>query len=103
MAKIVITTSDGEEYPCRVTMGALLRYKRETGKDVSELDGNLTDMLTLLWCCTASACKAEGKHFDYDLLTFSDKLNPDALNKFTDALNADGPADGAKKKTVTVK
>ena len=29
--KIII---GGKEYPCRVTMGALLRFKRETGHDV---------------------------------------------------------------------
>lgn len=99
MAKITIKTSDGREYPCRVTMGALLRYKRETGKDVSELDGDAADMLTLLWCCTASACNADGVEFGVDLETFADKLEPDALQKFTEAING-GAADGAKKKTA---
>lgn len=24
----------GQEYPCRVTMGAMVRFKRESGKDI---------------------------------------------------------------------
>jgi hypothetical protein len=98
MAKITIRTSDGKEYPCRVTMGALLRFKHVTGKDVSELDGDTSDMIALLWCCTASACNADKMEFGYDLTSFADMLEPDALNKFTEALNAS--SDGTKKKTA---
>lgn len=28
---------NGKAYPCRQTMGALLRFKRETGKEVTEV------------------------------------------------------------------
>ena len=28
----------GVEYPCRVTMGAMVRFKRESGKDIREVD-----------------------------------------------------------------
>lgn len=27
-----------KEYPCRVTMGAMVRFKNETGKDMSRLE-----------------------------------------------------------------
>ena len=35
MAKIEVTIN-GAKYPCRPTMGAMLRFKKETGKTVSE-------------------------------------------------------------------
>ena len=48
----------GKEYPCQMTMGALLRFKKETGREVTEVKGDsISDMITLLWCCVASVCK----------------------------------------------
>ena len=35
MAKIEVTIN-GAKYPCRPTMGAMLRFKKETGKMPSE-------------------------------------------------------------------
>ena len=35
MAKIEVTIN-GTAYPCRPTMGAMLRFKKETGKEVTE-------------------------------------------------------------------
>ena len=32
---------NGKSYPCRPTMGAMLRFKKETGKEVTEIsNGN---------------------------------------------------------------
>ena len=71
---------NGKEYPCRVTMGAMLRFKRETGKDVSQIGkGNVADLVTFLWCCTASASKADGVEFGMGLVDFADLLEPDTL------------------------
>ena len=48
---------NGRVYPCRMTMGAMLRYRRLTGKEVSEMEGgSVSELATLLYCCTASAC-----------------------------------------------
>ena len=42
MKKATITISiDGKEYPCRPTMGAMLRFKEQTGKDISEISGGV--------------------------------------------------------------
>ena len=44
MAKIEVTIN-GTAYPCRPTMGAMLRFKKETGKEVTEITSNsLTDL-----------------------------------------------------------
>lgn len=38
----------GKEYPCRVTMGAMLRFKRESGKDIREIDQSDIGVMLLL-------------------------------------------------------
>ncbi len=51
----------GRELPCRVTMGAMLRFKRETGRDVSGMSSDdVSDLVTFMWCCVVSACRADG-------------------------------------------
>lgn len=96
MKKIVITTSDGKEYPARMTMGAMLLFKRETGKEVTE-SSSVSDMVTLIWSCCKSACNADGVEFNFDCQSFADRLNPDAVNTFTEAINSNTEPDGKKK------
>ena len=89
---------NGKEYPARVTMGALLRFKRETGKDVSEVkSSDVADAVILLWCSVVSACKADGVTFDLSLDEFADALDPDTLQILNDEMEG-GTAD--QKKTA---
>ena len=89
---------NGKDYPCRVTMGAMLRFKSETGRDVSRMDsGDAADLTTFLWCCIVSACKADGVQFDMALMDFADGLAPGALSGFYGAMEEE--AAGAEKKT----
>lgn len=82
---------NGKEYPVRMTMGALLRFKRETGKDVSEVKStDVADMVILMWCCVASACKADGVDFSLSLDEFADSLDPASL-KLLEEESQDGP------------
>jgi hypothetical protein len=54
-----------KEYPIRPTMWALLQFKREKGKNVSELnDTDLEDLLYWTWLCVTSSCKQDGIAFD---------------------------------------
>lgn len=90
-------TIKGVRYPVRMTMGAILRFKRETGRDVSEIKNtDVADQIILLWCIVASACAADNVPFNLSLEEFADALAPDALG-----LLEDGPddEDGTKKKT----
>jgi hypothetical protein len=65
----------GKEYPLRMTMGALIGYKQETGREVSELsDGGLEDVLTFLWCCVRSACRADGVDFELSREEMADRM-----------------------------
>lgn len=92
MAKIEVTIN-GKAYPCRQTMGAMLRFKQETGKEVTEIDGGLSDMCTFLWCCIASACKADGVDFDMSLMEFADSLTPEQMEAWTDVVSEKAESD----------
>lgn len=88
----------GVEYPCRVTMGAMLRYKRESGEDISKLkDDNMEGLVLFLWCCIKSACNADGVDFPYSIDGFADSLSPQELNQFCAGIN------DVEKKTAPMK
>lgn len=99
MAKVEVTIN-GKAYPCRPTMGAMLRFKKETGKEVTEItNSGLADLCTYLYCCVASASTADGVDFKMSLLEFADALDPEDMaawanqmqqNNGTNGENADG-------------
>lgn len=73
-------TINGKEYPCRPTMGAMLRFKKETGKEVTELQGgSFSDLCAYLYCCVASASAAAKIPFKMSLMDFADALSPDDM------------------------
>lgn len=96
MSKTITITINNKEYPCRQTLGAMLRFKRETGKEVTEMDaGSITDTLTFLYCCIKSECKNENIEFNMSLDDFADALSPDDLEEWNKANKEDDAADGA--------
>lgn len=94
MNKIEIS---GKQYPCRITMGALRRYKQIEGEDISQMGNDTTKVGTLLFCAVQSACKADGVPFDYDIDTFADTVD---LTKIAEFANLITDGDGSKKKTA---
>lgn len=100
MAKIEVTIN-GVKYPCRPTMGAMLRFKKETGREITDIDAkSFTDLCTYLYCCVASASAADKVNFSMSLLEFADALNPDDMNEWTAQLQQnsnDNAAEGEKK------
>lgn len=88
---------NGNQYPCRVTMGAMLRFKRETGKDVTQMNtSDVAELVTLLWCCIVSASKADGVEFGMELLDFADRIDQDTTTSFYASMEKE-PADTEKK------
>ena len=85
--KIEITIG-GKRYPCRQTMGAMLRFKRETGKEVTEIGQSVSDLCAFLWCCTASACNADGIGFGYTLDDFADLVTAEQMASWNEAVSA---------------
>lgn len=82
MKKTKIKVGD-KDFPCRVTMGAMVRFKNESGKDVSKLEKtNISELVLFVYCCVKSACNADKVEFDYDFQSFADLMEPDAANSF---------------------
>lgn len=100
MKRIEITIN-GTAYPCSPSMGAMLRFKQETGREITQIDPtSFTDLCTYLWCCVASGAKREGKTFDMSLMDFADSLTPDDMKEWNEAVTADVMSgdDGEKKR-----
>ena len=82
-----------EILPCRVTLGALLHFKEDTGKDISEIaKEDVLNLLKFVWYCVASACNADGISFDISFDRFADCLSPEGLAEFYGGI-------GTEKKT----
>lgn len=79
----------GRQLPFRVTMGAMLRFKQQTGHDVRELRGeDISDAVTFLWCCVVSASKADGISDIPSLEEFADLLEPSDMEAFYGTMSA---------------
>lgn len=93
MAKIEVTIN-GKAYPCRPTMGAMLRFKKETGKEVTELqNGSFSDLCAYLYCCVASACAADKVPFKMSLMDFADALSPEDMTLWAEQVQAQTTGD----------
>lgn len=88
---------DNKTYPCRLTMGAYLRYKRETGKDFMEEKVDNVTVCTLMWCAAVSSAKHDlGKDFPLALEDFADAIDPVVAGVwFTNAM--EGATEETKK------
>lgn len=97
MSKITVTIN-GEAYPCRPTMGAMLRFKRETGREVTDIQATaLSDLCTYLWCCVVSACKHDGVAFDMSLMDFADSISQEEMVEWANTVTAPSEDGGEKK------
>jgi hypothetical protein len=97
MAKIEVNIN-GKAYPCRPTMGAMLRFKNETGREVTDIDGGFSDLCTYLWCCVASACKKDGVEFNLSLMDFADSIDPEDMAAWSKAMQPEESESGKKTK-----
>lgn len=89
-------TLKGVEYPCYFVMGAFLLFKRETGKDVSQMkQDDLEELLMLMWCCLKCSCQSEHIEFPYDFESFCNSITPSALNGWNEKVS-----EAAQKKTA---
>lgn len=86
-------------------MGAMLRFKKETGKEITEITNTgFSDLCTYLYCCIASACAADKVPFDMSLMEFADGLNPDDMTAWAAQMQAEagvaaGGDEGEEKKS----
>lgn len=93
MNKVIICA---KEYPSRVTMGAMIDFKRETGRDVNEIGADVEQLTMFMYCCVRSACRADKIDFALTFEQFADGIN---LEDFTTFQNGMTPEeDGLKKR-----
>lgn len=65
--KVKKITIKGTAYPFRITIGAMIQYKRMTGEDFSSFDGREAEkMCIIIFCGLRSECAAEGKEFPFE-------------------------------------
>lgn len=81
--KKAINIQVGERtYPFRMTLGAMLRFKRVTGKDLAKEaldDGDIEEVAALLYACVASASVADKVPFDMSFEEFCDNLSAEDM------------------------
>jgi len=78
-----------ESFPFRMTMGALVRFKRLTGKEISELnDGDIEDICALVYCCIQSSCAADKIPFEKTFLDFCDGISDKEAGTFAESIRA---------------
>lgn len=97
--KTVKITIEGKEYPMRATMGAMDIFKKETGKDPSEMQQDSpVDISVFIYGCVKSACRKDKVDFPYSLEEFEDSVDIDTILGWSDELSRQTPREDSKKK-----
>ncbi len=92
---------EGKEYPMRATMGAMDIFKKETGKDPSEMNQESpVEVTVFIYGCVKSACRKDKVDFPYTLEEFMDSVDVDTILSWADELSAltDSGNEESKKK-----
>lgn len=94
-AQIVINLN-GEKYPYRETMGAMLAFKEETGHDAPV---DTADSVRYMYHVVKSNCRREGREFKLSFQDFADALDGDEFIRITAVLaaRAEAGGDGTEK------
>lgn len=92
---------NGRELPAYETLGAAVRFKDETGRDLSKIDiTSISDIAVLIWARVAGACSRERIEFDMTFREFADAVDMTSLSEWTQAIQQEvaGETEPAKKK-----
>lgn len=104
MKKHFITLTTGESFPVEISLGAMLIYKEETGREATEADmGSLSDLIKLLWAGAAAASEPAGIAMNYTPQQFANRLTPEELKKWKETYvesqrNEENPEKGEEVK-----
>lgn len=89
----------------RGSLGAMRMFKRETGREISEVkEHEISELAVFLWCCVAAECRRCRIDFTVSLDDFCDALDPDALALLSEEAKEEATAkpeaeESGKKKT----
>lgn len=104
MKKHFITLTTGESFPVEISLGAMLIFKEETGREATEADmGSLSDLIKLLWAGAAAASETAGIAMNYTPQHFANRLTPEELKKWKETYvesqrNEENPEKGEEVK-----
>lgn len=79
-------------------MGAMKEFKKLTGRDPKDMEGDsAVDMSTFIYCCVKSACRKDKVQMDMSLDDFLDSVDIDTINEWSASLSsAQTDTDGSK-------
>lgn len=95
-ANILTVEIDGVEYPAHPSLGAMLLFKKETGREVNQISG-ISDSIVWLWCCVKSASSKSDKPMTLSCQEFADSCTMEQLTAWNEMQQ--GNAEESKKKT----
>ena len=73
----------GSQYPVAPTMGAMLEFRQITGKEVSDMSGDMDMIMTYLFCLVKSACRREKVEFPHEtVMDFADNIDMEDFVKW---------------------
>lgn len=92
---------NGTNYPCRVTIGTLKRFRDSTGKELSDV-GDIFALVTLLHMALTESCRKAGIELPYttadELMDDIDLTEIDTVTSGLFGSSAPMVEDGKKKK-----
>lgn len=92
---------DGKLYPCYMTIGAMMAFKKITGREVDDMAGSgIEGVATLFFCCVRGACRREKIEFPFkDPEEMADFIRPEDLSTWEKSIaGEDSPVNSDKKK-----
>lgn len=96
-------TINGNEYPCYQTMGAMRRFRRLTGREITEVQvTEASAMADYMYCCCAAASAAEHIEFNYSIDDFADLITLDVMKAWSQSIATEATEDedaAAQKKS----
>lgn len=84
-------------FPHHITMGAMIRFQRQTGIDISQMNGNIEHMVLFMYLATSSACKADGVDFPLSFDQYADLCSPEDMKAFYDEIKTEKVTEEEKK------
>lgn len=101
----ILIKVNGDSYPCKPTMGAMLRFRELTGKEIDKMDAtSISELCTFLFCCVASACNREKKPFTMSLMDFADQVSPEDMAEWQRSISREAepvePEEDDEKKSL---
>ncbi len=79
-------------------MGAMIRFQRQTGIDISQMNGNVEHMVLFMYLTTLAACRAEDIDFKLSFDEYADICTPEDMTAFYNEMKTENETDTKEEK-----